>query len=82
MCVCVCVCVCACVCVCVCVCVFVLFFGFFFNPTTEVVIYRLRGWCLLGVFLLPGFTRLGHECQDVNSLEITVPVGWALNTTN
>ena len=27
--------------------------------------FRLRGWCMLGVFLLPAFTRLGHECQDL-----------------
>ena len=25
---------------------------------------RLRGWCVLGVFLLSAFTRLGHERQD------------------
>ena len=40
---------------------------FFFNPTIEVVTLRLRGWCILGVFLLPAFTRLGHECQDLLS---------------
>ena len=38
-----------------------------FNPTTEVDTFRLRGWCILGVFLLPAFTRLGHECQDLLS---------------
>ena len=39
-------------------CLFVLlgFFGayvtvFFFNPTTEVVTFRLRGWCMLDVFV-------------------------------
>ena len=37
----------------------------FFNPTIKVVTFRLRGWCVLGVFLLPAFTRLGHECQDL-----------------
>ena len=26
------------------------------------------GWCMLSVFLLPAFTRLGHECQDLLSL--------------
>ena len=26
-------------------------------------IFRLRGWCMLGVF--HPFTRLGHECQDL-----------------
>ena len=36
----------------------------FFNLTIEVVTFRLRGWCMLGVFLLPEFTRLGHEWQD------------------
>ena len=40
----------------------------FFNPTIKVVTFRLRGWCVLGVFLLPAFTRLGHECQDLFSL--------------
>ena len=40
----------------------------FFNPTIKVVTVRLRGWCVLGVFLLPAFTRLGHECQDLLSL--------------
>ena len=33
----------------------------------EVVTFRLRGWCMLGVFFLPAFTRLGHECQDLLS---------------
>ena len=40
----------------------------FFNPTIEVVTFCLRGWCMLGVFLLLAFTRLGHECQDLLSL--------------
>ena len=26
------------------------------------------GWCVLGVFLLPTFTHLGHEHQDLLSL--------------
>ena len=39
----------------------------FFNPTIEVVTCHLRGWCKLGVFLLPVFTCLGHECQDLLS---------------
>ena len=39
----------------------------FFNPTTKVVTFRLRGWCVLGVFLLRAFTRLGHERQDLLS---------------
>ena len=42
---------------------FLFFVGVFF-PTFEVVTFRFRGWCMLGVFLLPAFTRLGHECQD------------------
>ena len=38
-----------------------------FNPNIEVVTFRLSGWCMLGVFLLPAFTRLGHEHQDLLS---------------
>ena len=37
----------------------------FFNPTLEVVTFHLRGWCMLGVFLLQAFTFLGHERQDL-----------------
>ena len=33
----------------------------------KVVTFRLRGWCVLGVFLLPAFTHLGHERQDLLS---------------
>ena len=40
----------------------------FFNSTIEIVTFRRRGWCMLGVFLLPAFTRLGHERQDLLSL--------------
>ena len=43
------------------------FFFFFFNLTIEVVTFRLRGWCVLGVFLLLTFTCLGHECKDILS---------------
>ena len=39
----------------------------FFNPAIKVVTFCLRGWCVLGVFLLPAFTRLGHERQDLLS---------------
>ena len=39
----------------------------FFNPTIEVVIFCLHGWCTLGVRLLPAFTHLGHECQNLLS---------------
>ena len=39
----------------------------FFKQTIEVVTFHLHGWCMLGVFLLPAFTRLGHECQDLLS---------------
>ena len=39
----------------------------FSNPTIDVVTLRLHGWCMLGVFLLPAFTRLGHERQDLLS---------------
>ena len=35
-----------------------------FSPTTEVVTFRLSGWCMVGVFLLLAFTHLGHDCQD------------------
>ena len=38
-----------------------------FNPIIEVVIFHLCGRCMLGVFLLPAFTRLGHDCQDLFS---------------
>ena len=38
-----------------------------FNQTIKVVTFRLRGWCVLGVFLLPSFTRVGHERQDLLS---------------
>ena len=37
----------------------------FFNPTMEVATFRLRGWCMLGVFLLPVFARRGRECHDL-----------------
>ena len=40
----------------------------FLNPTIEVVTFHLRGWCMLGVLLLPASTGLGHECQDLLSL--------------
>ena len=39
----------------------------FFNPTIKVVTFHLRGWCVLGVFLLLELTHLGHECQDLLS---------------
>ena len=39
----------------------------FLNSAIEVVTFRLRGWCLLGVFLLPAFTRLGHIRQELLS---------------
>ena len=35
---------------------------------SEIVTYRLHGWCMLGVFLLPAFAHLGHECQGSLSL--------------
>ena len=38
-----------------------------FNPTIKVITFHLHGWCVLGVFLLPAFTRLGHEYQDLLS---------------
>ena len=42
-----------------------LFVCLFCNPIVEVVTFRLRGWCMLGVFSLPAFTHLGYECQDL-----------------
>ena len=39
----------------------------FSNPTIEVFTFHLHGWCMLGVFLLLVFTRLGHGCQDLLS---------------
>ena len=44
---------------------FLRMWPFFFNPTIKVVTFRLRGSCVLGVFLLPAFIRLGHERQDL-----------------
>ena len=35
-----------------------------FNPTIEVVAFRLRGWCMMHVSFLLACTRLGHEYQD------------------
>ena len=35
-----------------------------YDRTIEVVTFCLRGWCVLGVFLLPAFPRPGHKCQD------------------
>ena len=37
------------------------------NQTIKVVTFRLRGRCMLRVFSLPEFTRLGHECSDHSS---------------
>ena len=42
-------------------------FLFFVFPTIEVVTFHLYGWCMLGGFSLPAFTRLGHECQGLLS---------------
>ena len=39
----------------------------FFIRTIEVDIFCLRGWCMLGVILLPAFTQIEHECQDLLS---------------
>ena len=44
-----------------------------FNPTTEVVIFRLHGWCILGVFVasihppktwMSGSSESRHVCKD------------------
>ena len=37
----------------------------FFNPTTLAATFCLQEWCMLGVFLLPAFNYLRHECQDL-----------------
>ena len=37
----------------------------FANVTVEVVTFRLREWCMLGVFLVPAFTRLDNERWDL-----------------
>ena len=39
--------------------------GLFINPNIQGVTFCLRGLCIPGVFLLPPFTCLGHECQDL-----------------
>ena len=48
------------------------------NTTKEVVTFCLHGWCTLGVFWLPAFTNLGHECQDLLSLcrEMHACIDW------
>ena len=42
-----------------------------FNPTIEVVTFRLRGWCVLGVFLLPAFTRLEHLLDPCDGMHVS-----------
>ena len=39
----------------------------FLNPTIEVATFHLREWCMLGMFFLQAFARLGHEYQDLLS---------------
>ena len=39
----------------------------FSNLTTKVLRIHLRGWCMLGVFLLLALTCLGYEFQDLLS---------------
>ena len=48
---------------------FVCLFSFF-NPTIEVITFRLPGWCMLDVLLLPAFNHQGHECE-VRATECT-----------
>ena len=43
-------------------------YHFINHPTIKVVTFHLCGWCMLGVFLLPAFTCLGHQHQDLLSL--------------
>ena len=38
----------------------------YFHP--KEAFFPLQGWCMLDVFSLPAFTRLGHECVDLLSL--------------
>ena len=45
-----------------------LFACCFFNPTMEVVTFRLLERGLLGVFLLLAFNSIGNECHDPLSL--------------
>ena len=47
---------------------FLCFGPSFFHSTIEVVTFCLRGWCMLGVFLMPAFTHQGHVDQDLLSL--------------
>ena len=35
-----------------------------FNPTIEVVTFRLRGWCMLGVFFVAGI-HPSRTCMNV-----------------
>ena len=39
----------------------------FLNLIIEVVTFCLHEWCMLGVFLLPAFTHVGHECWGLLS---------------
>ena len=41
--------------------VVVVFVFCFVNPIIEVGIFRLRGWCMLGVFLLPAFRQTDRD---------------------
>ena len=40
---------------------------FFFYQNREVVTFRRCGWCMLSVFLLLAFTRLGQDCHNLLS---------------
>ena len=49
----------------------VFLLNIFFNATIEVVAFRLRGWWMLGVFLLLALTHPWYERQDLLS-----PCAW------
>ena len=40
---------------------------FFFKESIQVVTFRLRGKCMVGVFLLPVFSQLGYDRRDLCS---------------
>ena len=44
----------------------------FFNPTIEVVTFCLHEWCMLGVFLLPALTCLGHKWSQTQEETFSV----------
>ena len=52
-----------------------------FNPTIEVVAFRLRGWCMLVVFLLPAFFRVrAMECMFAQTRPRFILSLWGMET--